>query len=151
MMTMEFDLTLLNAEWAKDCGIDELDLVSSIRAVPPLHAKWIQMLSMAKVKLRASQSKYNSLRQLKFKYFRGEMTKVELTNLGWEQWQGTKPMKSDMNEFLQGDADLIKYEDRIAYMEIIVSTLEAIVRSINSRGYDLKTLLAAKQFYNGSN
>lgn len=150
-MSLEFDIEAINAAWADDCNINELDLVGSIRNVPKLHAKWIGTLSLAKLRLRVHQSKYNNLRQLKFKYYRGEMTKDELDKLGWPQWQGLKPLRSDMAEFLQGDPDLTKFEDKIAYMEVVVSTVEAIVRSINSRGYDLKTMLEAKKFYNGSN
>lgn len=148
---MEFDIEKLTDEWLEDSKIEELDLVSSIRDVPKLHSKWIRILSQAKMKHQACIVKYNRMRQLKFKYYRGEMTKAELDKLGWEQWQGVKPLKSDMIEFLQGDSILIDYEAKISYMEIVVSTLEAIIRSINSRGYDLKTMLEAKKFYNGSN
>jgi len=56
-----------------------------------------------------------------------------------------------MDEFLKGDTDLSLLEDKVAYMEVIIQALEQIIRSINSRGYDLRTLLDAKKFYNGLN
>jgi len=146
-----FDIEVINTDWSNDSKINELDLVGSIRDVPKLHSKWIGKLSLAKLQLRQRISKYNNLRQAKFRYYRGEMTKDELDKFGWTQWQGVKPLKTDMSEFLQTDPDLTLLEDKIHYMEVVVSTLEAIIRSINSRGYDLKTMLEAKKFYNGMN
>jgi hypothetical protein len=148
---MEFDLDKINADWEIDSSINELDIAESIRDCPKLHAKYIAWLSKSRMRLRAYHHKYRTLRQSKFRYYRGEMTKDELDKLGWPQWQGAKPLKNEMDEFLKGDADLSLLEDKIAYMEVIVQALEQIIRSINSRGYDLRTLLDAKKFYNGLN
>ena len=63
-----------------------------------------------------------------------ELTQKELNDLGWEQWQGAKPLKNEMDEQLEGDFDLIKKRDKVAYWETIVSFLEYVMRSINSRG-----------------
>jgi len=148
---MDFDLEKLNADWATDSNVNEYDIAESIRDTPKLHAKYIGMLSRARLRLRAYHSKYNNLRQTKFRYYRGELTKDELAELNWPQWQGTKPLKNEMDEFLKGDADLNRLEDKMAYVEVIIGALEQIIRSINSRGYDLRTLLDAKKFYNGLN
>ena len=148
---MNLDLDEINSEWAKDAIIDDLDLVSSIREIPKLHAKWVQTLSHAKRRWHYLQSKYNVQRQLRFRYYRGELTKAELDEHGWTQWQGIKPFKGEMDEFLKGDDSLNKQQEKISAIEIIIQTLEQIVRSINSRGYDLRALLEAKKFYHGSN
>lgn len=148
---MDFDLDTINTDWATDSAINELDIAASIRDCPKLHAKYIGLLSRARLRIRAYHSKYNNLRQTKFRYYRGELSKDELTALGWNQWQGTKPLKNEMDEFLKGDSDLNRLEDKIEYMGVIIGALEQIIRSINSRGYDLRTLLDAKKFYNGLN
>lgn len=148
---MEFDLDKLNADWESDCVINELDITGSIRDCPKLHAKYTALLSKARMRVRALSHKYRTLRQTKFRYYRGELTKDELNSLGWQQWQGVKPLKNEMDEFLKGDSDLSLLEDKIAYMEVIIQALEQIVRSINSRGYDLRTMLDAKKFYHGLN
>ena len=46
------------------------------------------------------------LRKNKFRLYRGELSRDELTNLAWEQWQGVKPLKNEMDEFLSGDTEL---------------------------------------------
>lgn len=141
---------LLN-EWEKDSPIDELDIAGSIRDVPKLHSKYIRHLTNAKLHLRTLASRYQKLRKIKFRYYRGELTKEELTKLNWPQWQGIKPLKNEMEEFLKGDVELIAVEEMIVNTESIISTLEQIIKSINSRGYDVRTLLEAKKFYNGIN
>ena len=54
-----------------------------------------------------------------------------------------------MDEQLDGDFDLIKKKDRIAYWETIVDTLERILRSISSRGFDIKHAIEWHKFTNG--
>jgi hypothetical protein len=147
----EFDLEKIAEEWAKDAVINELDIVKEIGRVPILHAKYLQRLTTAKLKLQRFKVKYHKLRQLKFRYYRGELSKEELTTYGWEQWQGMKPLKSEMNEFLQGDVDLVQIEEKMEFVEAIISTYESILKSINQRGWDLRTMLQAKQFYSGGN
>lgn len=146
-----FDLPHVLLEWEKDCKIDELDLSSTMRDTPKLHAKYIRFLSIAKGILRNNAVRYQKLRKIKFRYYRGEMTQEELKKLGWAQWQGVKPLKNEMDEFLKGDKDLVEWETRIINSETAISTLEQIVRSINSRGYDIRTMLEIKKFYNGVN
>lgn len=146
-----FDLIGVLEEWKNDCKIDELDLATTMRETPSLHSKYIRYLSLAKNILRANVVRYQKLRKIKFRYYRGEMTKEELEKIGWPQWQGAKPLKNEMDEFLKGDKDLIEWETRIVDTETSITSLEQIIRSINSRGYDIRTMLEIKKFYNGSN
>jgi len=69
--------------------------------------------------------------------------------LGWDQYLGAKPLKNEMDEQLDGDFDLIKKKDRIVYWETIVDTLERILRSIGSRGWDIKNAIEWHKFTNG--
>ena len=54
-----------------------------------------------------------------------------------------------MEEHLQGDFDLIKKQDRISYYETVVSFLESVLRSIHSRGWDIKNAIEWHKFTNG--
>ena len=77
------------------------------------------------------------------------MSDKELTELGWQQYLGAKPLKNEMEEHLQGDFDLIKKQDRISYYETVVSFLESVLRSIHSRGWDIKNAIEWHKFTNG--
>lgn len=135
--------------WEQDSRIDETNLGRESTRVPTLHAKYLVYLSKVKLQLRKAESDYYNTRRLKYRYYRGEMTQMELEDNGWEQWQGNKPLKNEMDEFLQCDKDLIEYEDKVEYFKTVIYTLEQILRSINSRTWDIKTAVEYLKFTNG--
>jgi hypothetical protein len=89
------------------------------------------------------------LRKSKFRYYRGELSRDELTEYGWEQWQGVKPMKNEMDEFLTGDSDLNTLEVKIKYLETMIYLLESILGQIKARDWQLKTAVEWKKFLAG--
>ena len=90
------------------------------------------------------------MRVKKFRYYRGEMTKGELELAGWEQWQGIKPLRNEMDEFLNGDADLIKNKLKIEYLSSIQELLESILQQIKSRDWIIRNSLEWKKFVSGA-
>lgn len=143
------DLDQLQRMWLEDAKIDDINLDKESVNVPNLHAKYLTILSTAKLNLQKERSDYYKLRRFKWRYYRGELSQQELTELGWDQYLGAKPLKNEMDEQLEGDFDLIKKKDKIAYWETIVDTLERILRSIGSRGWDIKNAIEWHKFTNG--
>jgi hypothetical protein len=142
-------LTEVQDEWIKDSTIDELNLGRESTRVPTLHAKYLTSLSKVKLQLRKAESDYYNTRRLKYRYYRGEMSREELAVLEWVQFQGNKPLKNEMDEFLQCDKDLIELQDKVEYFKTVIYTLEQILRSINSRTWDIKTAVEYMKFTNG--
>jgi hypothetical protein len=142
-------LTDLQEMWSKDCIIDELNLGKESIRTPILHSKYVNYLSSTKLNLRKSESEYLSMRRKKYKYYRGEMSREELEEENWEQWQGNKPLKNEMDEYLQVDPDLISLQDKVEYFKTVIYQLEQIVRSLNSRTWDIKNAIDYTKFTNG--
>ena len=142
-------LSELQDQWSQDSKIDETNLGKESTRVPTLHAKYLNFLSSTRLNLRKAESDYYNTRRKKYKYYRGEMTKAELEEEGWDQWQGNKPLKNEMDEFLQCDADLITYQDKVEYFKTVIAHLEQILRSLNSRTWDIKTAVEWAKFTNG--
>jgi hypothetical protein len=142
-------LTELQEMWSVDCKIDELNLGKESVSTPNLHAKYLNLLTSTKLNLRKAESDYLSCRRKKYRYYRGEMTQEELEEEGWAQWQGNKPLKNEMDEFLQVDSDLIKYMDKVEYFKTVLYQLEQILRSLNSRTWDIKNCIEWSKFTNG--
>lgn len=142
-------LSDLQEMWAEDCKIDETNLGKESARTPILHAKYINYLSSTRLNLRKAESDYLNCRRKKYRYYRGEMSRAELEEEGWNQWQGTKPLKNEIDEFLQGDADLISFQDKIEYFKTVLYQLEAIIRSLNSRTWDIKNTIEWTKFTNG--
>lgn len=142
-------LTELQEEWERDAPINATDLGREASRVPILHSKYVTYLSKIKLQLRKAESDYWNLRRKKYKYYRGEMTRQELEDEGWIQFQGNKPLKNEMDEFLQCDEQLISLQDKIEYFKTLQFTLEQILRSINSRTWDIKSGIEWTKFTNG--
>lgn len=142
-------LTELQESWKKDCVIDETNLGRAAARTPELHAKYLNLLTSAKLQLRKAESDYLKLRRIKYRYFRGELTRDELEQLGWVQYQGVKPIKNEMDEFMQTDEELIQSQDKLEYMRTVVLQLESILKSLNSRTWDVKNAIEWTKFTNG--
>lgn len=142
-------LTEIQQLWEQDSRIDETNLGRESVRTPLLHSKYITLISKAKLQLRKAESDYWNCRRLKYRYYRGELTRQELEEAGWVQFQGNKPLKNEMDEFLQCDHDLIELQDKIEYFKTGIYTLEQILRSINSRTWDIKSAIEWQKFTNG--
>lgn len=142
-------LTELQDEWERDAPIDITNLGKEASRVPILHSKYVTLLSRSKLQLRKAESDYLNTRRKKYKYYRGEMTREELEHEGWTQFQGNKPLKNEMDEFLACDEDLIYLQDKVEYFKTVQFTLEQILRSINSRTWDVKSSIEWTKFTNG--
>jgi hypothetical protein len=140
----------LHDEWDKDSAINDDHLDRESVKTPQLHAKYLRFLISHKMKLAALVVEYKTLRQKKFRYFRGEMTKSELEDLKWDQWQGVKPLKNEMDEFLQGDSDLNRIVVKCEYIKNMIEALEAILGQIKSRDWQIRNAIQWKQFISGS-
>lgn len=135
--------------WDTDCHIDDNHLGEQATQTPKLHSKYIKELINYKLKLTKLRSDYNTLRKSKFRYFRGEMSRDELKEVGWDQWQGVKPLKNEMDEFLSGDTDLNTINTRIEYLETGIYLLESILNQIKSRDWEIKSHIEWKRFLAG--
>ena len=139
----------LQEEWEKDCEIDDNYLGETTIATPKLHSKYLKILIGVKLKHTKMQSDYNLLRKNKFRYYRGELSRDELNTLEWEQWQGVKPLKNEMDEFLQGDTELNTMKVRIEYLETMIYLLESILGQLKARDWQIKTAVEWKRFLAG--
>lgn len=142
-------LSELQEAWETDSKIDFTNLGKEAVRTPLLHAKYVNWMGSVRLNLRKAESDYLNTRRKKYRYYRGEMTKDELAQEGWAQYQGNKPLKNEMDEFLTTDPDLIVFQDKIEYFKTVLNQLEQIVRSINSRTWDVKNAIEWHKFSAG--
>ena len=140
----------LNDQWEIDCNIDDNHLDKASIETAKLHSKYLRLLVQHKMKIAALHAEYNNLRQTKFRYYRGELSRDELTERGWNQWQGIKPLKNEMDEFLTGDSDLNKITIKIEYIKVMIEALESILGQIKARDWQIRNSIEYKKFISGS-
>ena len=135
--------------WQEDCKIDELNLGQESTKIPELHSKYLGMLSTFKLQLRKNKSNLLTLRRLKWRYYRGELTQQELNEFGWDQYLGNAPLNNQMNDFLDTDPHVITLTDKVEYIDTCITLLEGVMRSLNSRSFDIKNAIEWTKFTNG--
>ena len=77
------------------------------------------------------------------------MTQQELQITGWDQWQGAKPMKNEMDQFLSGDEDLVHLMQNIDVLNTKIDALKAILKQLAERTWQLKSIVEWKRFLAG--
>ena len=143
------NLEQLQEQWDIDCQIDDNYLGENSTATPKLHAKYVKLLVNIKLKHTKLQADYLLLRKNKFRLYRGELSRDELTQLNWDQWQGVKPLKNEMDEFLSGDTELVNIKMKIDYLETMIYFLESVLQQIKARDWQIKTAVQWKMFLAG--
>lgn len=140
----------LTSQWENDSIIDQHNLDAESIRTPILHSKYLKILINYKMKLSALKMEYNNLRQKKFRYYRGEMSKSELDEMNWTQWQGIKPLKNEMIEFLDGDEDLTRINVKCDYLGNMIEAVELIINQIKARDWQIRNAIEWKKFITGS-
>lgn len=135
--------------WSADCKINNLDLRDAAVGVPQLHAKYLNLLTNVKLKIRKANSDLIRLRKNKSRYFKGELSLEELTELGWTQYLYAKPLKGDLETMIEAEDDVLKQVEKLEYLLTIHYQLESILKSLNSRTWDIKNAITWAQFTNG--
>lgn len=133
------DIEELKKTWETDSYIGE-DLGAAAIQGSSLHSKYLNILINAKLRLTKVEHEIAELKATKSKYFRGEMTKEELTEKGWKQWQ-YKTLKSDIGELIDADADFQKYAARQSYIKNIIYFLESVLGAIKNRNFEIRAAI----------
>ena len=139
----------ITALWDIDSEINQNHLDDESVKTAKLHSKYINLLMNTKLRFSKTKSDYNTLRKNKFRYYRGELSKQELTELGWTQWQYTKPLKNEMDEFLKGDEHITAMDLKLEYLTATIYLLESILKSISDRTWSIKNCISYKTFLAG--
>ncbi len=77
------DLQKILNEWKSDSQIEFNKLDVSSQETPKLHAKYLELYTTAKLKLKDSEFKQKKLLLDKKMYYEGKMSREEMDNRGW--------------------------------------------------------------------
>tara|TARA_B100000900_G_C20012937_1_gene486631 strand:- start:22 stop:471 length:450 start_codon:yes stop_codon:yes gene_type:complete len=146
------DLNDILMMWKKDAVIDDVCLDDETLKSSKLHAKYLELFSMAKLMLKKKEMEYTSMKKDKWLYYNGKMSKDDMDKNKWkyDPFDGmSKPMKSDMDMYYSTDEDLVKIKAQIDYQKTIIETLEEIMGNIRWRHTHVKNILEFKKFTSG--
>lgn len=138
-------------QWQEDCVIDKNNLDEVSRQTPMLHAKYLQLLSQAKLRLKREEMKQKTLLKDKWLYYNGKMSQEEIDAQGWDYdpLNGLKIMKGEMNYYYDSDKEIQESELKIQYYKTCIDTLTDIVDSLKWRHQTIGNIIRWRIFESG--
>jgi len=133
--------------WATDSNMDQTEPSKELLKIPVLHSKYLNILTKHKIASKKAHFDYLRMRKIKWEYFTGKMSREELNEYGWEQFQFA--LKSDVNTYLDADGDLIKLLEKKVYHEEAISVIESIMSELKQRTWQLRDFISWEKFVNG--
>jgi hypothetical protein len=134
--------------WNEDSKIDETELGAESVKTPQIHNKYLKIFTQEKLLLTKYRCEEKKIRKLLTEYYSGELTPEELKNIGREQFY-KRLVKNGVNEYVECDEEMINAVFKIAVQEEKVNYLEAIIKSLNNRGFVIKNAIDWLKFTSG--
>lgn len=147
MLTLEDVLE----SWKKDAVIDELNLDETSKQTARLHAKYLELLSVTRLRLKQKEMEQKVLLRDKWLHFNGKLDKDTIDKYGWpyDPFNGLKIMKSDMEYYFNSDPELQRQESQIAYLKTLVDTLQEIMENLKWKHQTIKNMIEWRKFTSG--
>ena len=144
-------LSDIQTMWQKDCQIDDTKLDIELLKLPNLHSKYLGIYNDESLSEKKLFFENKKLIKYKTIWYAGKMSEEELEELGWEQFKIKliKGYEPKIETYLQGDDDLIEANQKLEYQKIKVEFLESIIKSLNTRGYNIKSAIDFLRFTMG--
>lgn len=146
------DLESVLAEWKEDSQISPHQLDETSRITPSLHAKYLEYLSLTKLRLKQAEFKQKDLLKDKWMYYEGKLSQEEIKEKGWsyDPYEGHNiTTKSSKEHYYETDKDIQESELKIQYLKTTIDTLTEIVNNLNWRHQTIGNMIRWRAFEAG--
>ena len=137
--------------WSSDSVIGQSSLDESSRQTPILHAKYLELLSLAKLRLKKAEQDQKILLKDKWLYYNGKMDQEQIGDKGWkpDPFDGLKILKGEMDYYYDADPEIQQSVEKIEYLKTIIDTLNEIMNNINWRHQTISNMIKWRIFESG--
>jgi hypothetical protein len=145
------DLQTILEMWKKDSIIDELNLDEASRESAKLHGKYLELLSVNRMKLKKAEMDLKPILRDKFLHYNGKLSQEELDDKGWEYdpLNGLTVLKGDMDKWYDADPIIQEHVAKIEYLKELTDTLKEIIDNIKWRSQTIKNMIEWRKFTSG--
>jgi hypothetical protein len=137
------------SNWDKDSKLDETELGEEATKIPKLHNKYLKIFMGERVALFKMKGERNKIKKTLIEYYLGELDKDELAELNRDQFY-KKLLKNEVETYLESDDLYIESNLKVAMQQEKVDYLEAIIKSLNNRNFQIKSAIDWYRFTQGS-
>jgi len=133
-------LETIYAFWAEDSKIDRMDLGEESLKISSLHQKYMEIYTNEKIILRKFDIDLKVLKLEKHEFYTQGPTN-ETQEKGWELPAIGKVIRSDVQQYVEADKDIIQLTLKIGIQNEKVSLLESIIKNLSNRGFQIKNAI----------
>lgn len=135
--------------WEEDSKINREMLDEESLKISILHAKYHKIYTNERLMLRKYESELKVLKLEKFEFYTQGPTK-ETQEKGWQLPPIGKILKADANIYVDADKDIIALTLKIGIQHEKIELLESIIKTLQNRGFQIKTALDWIKFTSGA-
>ena len=134
--------------WEKDSQLDKSELGDEALKIPKLHHKYYMIFLQEKSILKKLESEFKVLKLEKYEFYTQGHTE-ETKEKGWSLPPRGMILKTEIPMYIESDKDIISMSLRIGAQQEKVDFVDSIIKTINTRGYLIKTALDWQKFILG--
>jgi len=135
--------------WTEDVEIDKTELGDEAIKIPKLHNKYFQIYIKEKLLLRKFDSEMKQLKLDKYEFYTQGHTEETRSKM-WELPAKGLILKTDIPMYMDADPDIVKLSLKIGLQQEKVDLLDSIIKSLNSRGFNIKAAIDWHKFTMGA-
>lgn len=135
--------------WEKDCDIDGNRLDANAIEIAKLHSKYYKIYSQEKMILRKYEADLKILKLEKYEFYDQGPTK-ETEQKGWKLPAKGRLLKNEIQMYMEGDKEIINQTLKIALQNEKVDFLDSCIKSLNSRGFNIRAAIDFLKFQAGN-
>ena len=129
----------------KDLPVDHDHLDTEALKNQELYAKFIDYKTNFEFLLAKAKGEYKVLYRDKWEYYGGKADAKIYATKPFD----LKVLKGDLNIYIESDKEIIDAENKIVYLETVTKYIDGVLKSIQSRGWDIKNAIEWKKFEAG--
>ena len=138
----------IQAAWKQDSSIDRTELGEESLKIPQLHSKYFNMFSQERLTMKKMDTDYKRLLRLKHEYYTGVISEEDLREQEWEPFM-LKILRTDLALYLDSDKELQHMQLKLDLQKEKVDFLDSAIKSLTTRGYQIKNAIDWTRFQMG--
>jgi len=132
--------------WEQDSSVDKHHLDDESLNIPKLHHKYLSILMELKSKKIAFVHKLEDVKREKELYYSGQATADVYKEKPFDTRLKTK---SGVHQHVNTDPDVVKLQERIEYMDVLIEGVNFILENIKWRNQNIKSAIEWVKFQSG--
>ena len=134
--------------WERDAQIDRTELGEESLRIPQLHSKYFKVFTAERLTLRKMEADFKRLYKDKYEWYNGTLAEETLRAHEWEP-NPLKILRTDVPVHLEADPELQTENLKLELQKEKVDFLESILKTLPTRGYQIKGAIDWEKFKMG--